>query len=165
MKHAGVDGRLSRGFTLIESMIAVAILGVLTAIALPGYQAHVARSQAARVMGEAASLRVAVEICLAEGRTTGMGSGATECDPAASGSTLMALPATHGAAPSASLPAGLGVPAVTFPAMGGARIEVVFGHSAASAIAGERLAWVFSENAGWVCTSSLMAVFRPAACS
>ena len=54
------------GFTLIELMIVVAI------IALPSYQAYVARSQAARVMGEAASLRAQVEICLTEGRTAGL---------------------------------------------------------------------------------------------
>jgi len=37
--------RSSSGFTLIELMVVVAIVGILTAIALPQYQNYVARSQ------------------------------------------------------------------------------------------------------------------------
>ena len=64
------------GTWLVLVMVAglsMRIIGLLAAIALPSYQAYVARSQAARVMGEAASLRAQVEICLTEGRTAGGG--------------------------------------------------------------------------------------------
>jgi type IV pilus assembly protein PilE len=37
--------RPSRGFTLIELMIAIAVVAILTAIALPSYQAYVQRSK------------------------------------------------------------------------------------------------------------------------
>ncbi|WP_143274064.1 pilin, partial [Bradyrhizobium canariense] len=61
--------RVQKGFTLIELMIVVAIIGILAAIAIPQYQSYVAKSQVNRVIGELSALRTAAETCLNEGRT------------------------------------------------------------------------------------------------
>ena len=49
--------RAQQGFTLIELMIVVAIIGILAAIALPAYQNYTARAQATEGLSITASLR------------------------------------------------------------------------------------------------------------
>lgn len=45
--HIGAKPRLEQGFTLIELMIVVAVIAILSAIALPSYNAYVERSHRA----------------------------------------------------------------------------------------------------------------------
>ena len=51
---------LQKGFTLIELMIVVAIIGILAAVALPAYQDYTTRAKVSEVILAASSARTAV---------------------------------------------------------------------------------------------------------
>lgn len=79
----------SKGFTLIELMIVVAIVGILAVVAIPMYQDYVARSQVYRAYSELAVYKTPVEKQLSKGQyvisNTDLGYVASNLTVAASG--------------------------------------------------------------------------------
>lgn len=61
--------RLQQGFTLIEIMIVVAIIGILASIAIPSYQDYVKKGKAAEAAGMLADLRIKMEQCFQDNRS------------------------------------------------------------------------------------------------
>lgn len=55
--------KVQQGFTLIELMIVVAIIGILAAIAIPNYQQYTKKAKFTEVIQATAPVKTAVEIC------------------------------------------------------------------------------------------------------
>ena len=73
------------GFTLIELMIVVAIIGILAAVAIPAYSDYTAKAKVANAIASVDSLKTAVAMCAQEA-----GGVLTDCDT--TGATVTAIP-------------------------------------------------------------------------
>jgi type IV pilus assembly protein PilA len=165
MNRRLIARNVQKGFTLIELMIVVAIIGILAAIAIPQYQTYVAKSQVTRVVGETGALKTGVETCILDGKLTVGVADATnpnKCDPQATGSNLL----TGTMQGTGTLPTGTGVPQVSTPLTGAGAdtITGTFAGNAAAALAGKKVQWTRDANGSWSCKTDVDQKYAPPAC-
>lgn len=75
-----MKAQIQKGFTLIELMIVVAIIGILAAVAIPQYQDYTIKAKIGNALTSVDSLKTAVALCAQEA-----GGVLTTCDTNAAG--------------------------------------------------------------------------------
>lgn len=148
-----MKAQMQKGFTLIELMIVVAIIGILAAIAIPQYQNYVSKSQVSRVMSETGALKTAIETCMMDGKDF---STTPACELGWTASNLIG---DGGGTPQTGLTVVIGLADNT------ASVTAEFGGSASSAIAANNLVWSRTNAGVWACSTSVAEKYRPAGCA
>ncbi len=139
-----------KGFTLIELMIVVAIIGILAAIAIPQYQNYVTKSQVTRGIGELGAYKTIVDLCLTDSK---------ECTFSVPDSSLFGTDGDAAKVPEKQESANKGI-VITFErATGASTIVGKFGPGASGALNGQTITWTRTAyslpGAGtWTCSAA-----------
>jgi type IV pilus assembly protein PilA len=161
--------RVQKGFTLIELMIVVAVLGVLSAVGLPIYQDYIAKTQVSRAVTEMVPLKAKIDSCYGEGRTA-LTTGTMTATSCSFGefkpSTIFATVGT----PTDDAPAisGAGFPVITLNSNGTATVVATFGNAAATTLVdgtSKKVTWTRTAAGIWSCSTTAEIKHRPKDCT
>lgn len=137
--------QIQKGFTLIELMIVVAIIGILAAVAIPAYGDYTAKAQAAEAFTLLDGLKTPYSEAMAAG----------EWPASVTGTVTVGKYVSGIAATSATMGSGVG-----------GILKATFATTGVNAkLNGEVVALVLETDTGrWKCASSLSAEIKPKSC-
>ena len=140
--------KLQQGFTLIELMIVVAIIGILAAVAIPAYQDYTVRAKVTEGLNMAAAAK------------------ATVSENASSGSATLdagwTAPSATANVASVAVNSGTGEITITYTAAAGGGTILMTPTSGGAALAGSSIP---TDAIVWDCTGgSLASKYRPSNC-
>ncbi len=133
----------NKGFSLLELMIVLVIVGILAAVVIPAYQDYTIRSQVSAAFAEISPAKLGFELALEEGQTPSL----EKDQPGFVGITVSTTYCNI----------TLSTTAITCDTKGG---NTAYFNN-------KTLIWTrnTSPNLAWACTSSLDVKYKPAACS
>ena len=141
-----------KGFTLIELMIVVAIIGILAAVALPAYQDYTVRAKVTEGLTLASSAKLAVAENASNGKNFDSG---------------WVAPTATAAVGSLAIAQGNGEITITYTAAAGGGTIILTPTAGGAALAGTASASTVptAGSVAWSCTGgTLLAKYRPAQC-
>ena len=141
-----------KGFTLIELMIVVAIIGILAAVALPAYQDYTVRAKVTEGLTLASSAKLAVAENASNGKNFDSG---------------WVAPTATAAVGSLAIAQGNGEITITYTAAAGGGTIILTPTAGGTALAGTASASTVptAGSVAWSCTGgTLVAKYRPAQC-
>jgi type IV pilus assembly protein PilA len=136
MKSMKIVKKAQAGFTLIELMIVVAIIGILAAVAIPAYQNYVAKSKFAAGLAEISAGKTGVDVLMNE-------------SPAADATAVLTgsgVAATTSSCTNAATAAVAGATTLTCTVVGGP-----------AKVAGKTITLTRSDAGAWSCATNVAA--------